>query len=57
MSTVHKVVKNRIKINSKINDIEYELNKAINERNNPKTEYERAVELNRLMNGSVSCKI
>ena len=37
------------KINSKINDIEYELNKAINERNNPKTEYERAVELNRLI--------
>ena len=37
------------KINSKINDIEYELNKAINERNNPKTEYERAVELNKLI--------
>ena len=37
------------KINSKINDIEYELNKAVNERNNPKTQYERAAELNRLI--------
>ena len=36
-------------MNPKINDIEYELNKAINERNNTKTEYERAVELNRLI--------